>query len=56
VSEHAARENLPKRDRGTHLLRAAYRAIGVAKIPDRRWSSDEPTVRALLNGLRRWQP
>ena len=56
MSEDAERARLPKRVRGTHLPQAAYRAIGIAKVPDRRWSNDEPAVRALLNGLRRWQP
>ena len=48
------RNELPKRVFGTHLPRAAYRAIGRAKVPDKRWSSEEPVMRALLSRLREW--
>lgn len=49
-------EKLPRRQYGTHLPPAAYRAMGIAKVPDSRWSSDEPAIRVLLHGLRRWDP
>lgn len=49
---------LPTRVPGTNLPAAAYRAIGVARVPnvtDDRWLLDEQTMKELLNGLRRWQ-
>jgi hypothetical protein len=57
MSDH--KPELPRRVYGTHLPAYAYderhrRYIGRAKVPDSRWSSDEPAVRILLNGLRRW--
>ena len=47
--------DLPRRKFGSHLPAAAYRAVGIAKVPDSRWSSDEASVRILLNGLQKWQ-
>lgn len=46
---------LPRRTSGFHLPAAAYRAVGIANVPDSRWSSDDASVRILLNGLRRWE-
>ncbi len=46
--------NLPKREPGTHLPSAAYRPVGIARVPKQRWASDEASVRLLLNALRRW--
>jgi hypothetical protein len=45
-------EELPKREAGTHLPRAAYR---VANVDPDRWHVSEQDVRVLLNALRRWQ-
>ncbi|MDT4994744.1 MAG: hypothetical protein QOC94_3258 [Actinoplanes sp.] len=50
----AERQELPRRVAGSHLPAAAYRAVGIAKVPDSRWSCSEPALRILLNGLRRW--
>jgi hypothetical protein len=48
-------EDLPKRVYGTHLPPAAYREVtGRAKVPHGVYRTDEPAVRLLLNGLRRW--
>lgn len=51
-------EQLPRRVRGTHLPDEAYKAIGVAKVPNidpGRWYVDEQTLMVIINGLRRWQ-
>lgn len=50
------RPNLPRRIHGTHLPTAAYRAIGIAKVPaESRWSVDDKTLRYLLNWLKTWE-
>lgn len=51
---------LPKRVHGRNLPPAAYRAVGIARVPiqnvtDEVWRLDEQTMRVVLNGLRRWQ-
>ena len=51
-------DELPRRNAGTHLPSDAYRAVGVAKIPnvdpERRYV-DEKTLMLIVNALRRWQ-
>lgn len=48
---------LDQRIPGTHLPSEAYRTlVGRARVPDSRWSDDDPSVRILMNGLRRWDP
>jgi hypothetical protein len=48
---------LPKRTPGNHLPNAAYRkAVGRAKVPHGVYRTDDPALRLLLNGLRRWDP
>jgi hypothetical protein len=54
----AVDDQLPKRDAGTHLPPEAYRAVGVAKVPNvdpDRWYVDERTLMVIVNALRRWQ-
>ena len=49
---------LPKRVAGTRLPANAYRAVGIARVPqitDERWDLDEETMRLLLARLRKWQ-
>ena len=51
---------LPRRVYGRNLPPAAYRATGIAKVPDKnnilRLSPvDEHTMKVLLNGLRLWR-
>jgi hypothetical protein len=47
---------MPEREPGTHLPAAAYRAVGIARVPKQRWASDEAGVRLLLNALKHWNP
>jgi hypothetical protein len=55
--DETAKPELPKRTAGTHLPNAAYRkAIGRATVPHGVYRTDEPALRLLLNGLRRWDP
>ena len=60
MAEDLEREPPPELDQripGTHLPPVAYRkAVGRAKVPRGAYRTDEPAVRLLLNGLRRWDP
>jgi hypothetical protein len=55
MTEEPDRPELDRREPGTHLPPEAYRrAIGRAKVPNGAYLPDEPLLRLLLNGLRRW--
>ena len=57
MAEPPEREPLPRRVYGTHLPGDAYRKfIGRARVPSNRWSDADPSIRILLNGLKRWEP
>lgn len=51
-------DKLPKRHAGTHLPPQAYRAVGIAKVPNvdiGQYVIDERTLMVIVNALRHWQ-